>query len=467
MTSKKTLTILGILLLGLTSCKKYLDVKPYDLTIPTTVEEHMAILHTRLNKIDKGDNQPLIFSASQTLSWDLFADDFESALTKGNTVGLNQWVGFSQQGGNTTTYFKQLYEIIRDCNIVLAGMPNDGTDLSRNAFGTAYTMRGLAYLQLLRLYSPAFKAGEEQPGVPLIKEFDMEARPPRTTVQAVAQSIEQDLTKALTYHVDNADFLFTEDVTRGILVRLYFWTEQWDKVLTTAQPLLDKYPLLSGDAYKEMLSSVSQKGNVLIKVLQMSTSSQETERFEELKKIPVSARFVNLFPSADRDKDIRYKLSVDKKRIAKKSVFPGFRIAEVHLMATEAHYHLGQNEQALKMLNALRAARLTGVQPLTMQNLPDSWSDELITEDATGKPLTPLIRAILAERHKEFFMEGDRFFELKRNGSPEFWKAYNGAKYTTKKFMYCFPIPPEDIIHQPTLIQNEGYAEYTIGMPKA
>lgn len=29
--------------------------------------------------------------------------------------------------------------------------------------------------------------------------------------------------------------------------------------------------------------------------------------------------------------------------------------------------------------------------------------------------------AIMNERQKELFMEGDRWFELKRNGRPEFW----------------------------------------------
>lgn len=465
-TMKRIPILLCILIVGLTSCKKYLDVKPYDLTIPTTAEEHSALLQLHLDKIDRGNDQPLLFNASQTLNWDLFADNFESALTKGSP-NLRQWIGFTQQTTNTRTSFKYLYEIIRDCNIVISGMPNDGSDIARDASGTAYTMRGLAYYQLLRLYSPAFNSGEDQLGVPLVKEFDMEARPPRASFAQVAKSIEDDLNKALTYHVDNADYLFTEDVTRGILVRHYFWTEQWEKVIATAKPLLEKYPLLSGEAYKEMLTSVSKKGNVLIKVLQMSTSASEAERFADLKYIPVSAQFINLFPEEERDRDIRYELSIDKKRIAQKVVFPGFRMAEVHLMVAEAHYHLGQNDQALSMLNALRAARIADAKPLTLQDLPDTWSDRLITEDATGKPLTPLIRAILTERRKELFLEGDRFFELKRNGSPEFWKAYNGVKYTTKKFMYCYPIPPEDIVRQPDLIQNEGYPEYTIGMPKA
>lgn len=43
--------------------------------------------------------------------------------------------------------------------------------------------------------------------------------------------------------------------------------------------------------------------------------------------------------------------------------------------------------------------------------------------------------AILNERRKELYMEnGDRWYELKRNGRPEFWWGVSGVKYETLKF---------------------------------
>ena len=63
--------------------------------------------------------------------------------------------------------------------------------------------------------------------------------------------------------------------------------------------------------------------------------------------------------------------------------------------------------------------------------------------------------AILCERRKEFYIEGDRWFELKRNGRPEFWVANNGEKY-----LYTYPINKSDIDLYPGLvIQNPGYEE--------
>lgn len=83
--------------------------------------------------------------------------------------------------------------------------------------------------------------------------------------------------------------------------------------------------------------------------------------------------------------------------------------------------------------------------------------DALIRVDATGKPLTRLMAAIMNERQKELFMEGDRWFELKRNGRPEFWVAKDGQKYVCQKFMYTAPIHRNDLELVPGMQQNPGY----------
>ena len=52
-----------------------------------------------------------------------------------------------------------------------------------------------------------------------------------------------------------------------------------------------------------------------------------------------------------------------------------------------------------------------------------------------------------------------RKIELKRNGTPEFWTAYNGRKYTTLPYMYTWPIPESEIRINPAVRQNPGYTE--------
>ena len=53
-------------------------------------------------------------------------------------------------------------------------------------------------------------------------------------------------------------------------------------------------------------------------------------------------------------------------------------------------------------------------------------------------------------------MEGDRWYELKRNGRPQMYVISNTRKYTTYKYLYTFPINRNDI-ELGGLIQNDGY----------
>ena len=83
----------------------------------------------------------------------------------------------------------------------------------------------------------------------------------------------------------------------------------------------------------------------------------------------------------------------------------------------------------MSLLNELRRKRIEDVEDYTLRTLPEPDPGALITVDAAGKPLTPLISAILDERRKELYMEGDRWFELKRNGCPEWWVIQQSGKH--------------------------------------
>ena len=67
------------------------------------------------------------------------------------------------------------------------------------------------------------------------------------------------------------------------------------------------------------------------------------------------------------------------------------------------------------------------------------------------------MQAILEERRRELYMEGDRWYELKRNGRPEWWIISGGLKYTTRAYLYTAPILKADVDLNPDLKQNPGY----------
>lgn len=133
------------------------------------------------------------------------------------------------------------------------------------------------------------------------------------------------------------------------------------------------------------------------------------------------------------------------------------RLSEIVLMLAEAYYHKGDNDSALRWLNELRRNRIEDVSDLTMASLPAVRPDDRIVVDCQGKAVTPLLQAIFDERRKELYMEGDRWYELKRNGCPEWWVISNGLKYTTREYLYTSPISKSDVDLNPGLEQNPGY----------
>ena len=464
MKTKHILAGIGIVLF--TSCTDYLDIKPYGRTIPKTAEEFSALMHNHLNNIDSGEDEDIVGNSSALLEWDAACgDDFEVCLTETYGNILRNYVGDILGSLGCEITYQHLYETIRDCNIVLGEMEESGTEEADNVRATAYALRGVCYYQLLRIYCEPPVPGNfsAQLGVPLVMTFDMEEKPLRSSMQQTIDQIESDLENSLAYHMDEEVYRFTEDVVKGYLARLYFWTRQWSMALPIAQELLGKYPLLEGEAYETMMTtSYDLAGNQLLKAYR-TVSTQGSTGLESssttLQYRPVSTRFLDAFIGDEKKTDIRYRLWVNTKRQSVKTIFCGMRSAEFKLMEAECYYHLGQEDKALQSINDLRRHRISNYADQKMEDLTDVLPSEIIRQDAEGNALTPLMATILRERRKELFLEGDRFFEQKRNGRPEYWTAADGRKYTTLKYMYTYPIPIHDIEIIPGLVQNPGYTE--------
>lgn len=450
----------------LASCDDFLDIKPYGKAIPETTEEFQALLNNMLGEIDGNGSQSvgtsyMLFSNNDVTTYEEVVDNLETNITEmplgsmlrtyiGDIVGANVYA---------SSPYQMLYRAIGNCNIILDNY-EDGRDTQdgQDIVGTCYALRGVAYYQLLRMYCAPVGQENQELGVPIVTKFDMEARPNRSTMaETIAQS-EADLKRALDYHIQNEAYLFNDDVINAFLCRLYFWTGRWSEAKSLADSLLEKHPLLSGSAYKAMeTAQTGLVGNMLIRGDRLSTYSFDQVNIY-ISARPLSVRFLRLF--AEGNRDIRYGICVAKGRKNNKVLISSIRSAELALISMECAYHLGDTDEALRELNDFRDHRITDNVHYTMSSLPAVDTSELIKEDCEGNALTPLIQAILNERRKEMYMEnGDRFFELKRNGRPEFWIMKQGLKYTNYKFMYTFPIPPSDIMLQPDMVQNPGYTE--------
>lgn len=450
----------------LTACNDYLDIKPYGKTVPRSREEFKALIDNILDQMDKGSigGEQLFGNYSSAMTYEECADNLETNLTTypgGNY--LSHYIGDVLNGRQSS--YKTLYELIRTANITIDGYGNEAERQDSDLIGACYAIRGVAYYQLLRQFAAPAMTEDATLGVPVVTEFNMEAKPDRASYTETVAQAEADMKKALSYHISDEMYRFNDDAMKACLARLYHWTGQWQQAYDYAMEVVDHYPLLDSLAYRKMQEEqYGLQGNrIVMGNIFSGGGAGASSAMETIKNNrPISKRYLDLFPEGKRD--VRYAIAVGNKRRSLKYPFAGIRSAEMYLIAMEAKAQMGQaaentdmTKEAMQMLLALRRLRCPTRPVLALHPIPDT---ELIRQDATGKPLTPLMYNILKERRKEMYMEnGDRFFELKRNGRPEFWVAKKGMKYWTRKYMYTFPLPVEDFYVQPSLIQNPGYEE--------
>lgn len=446
------------LLVLLTGCKNYLDVQPQGKVIPETDEEFAALMHTQINNIEGGDDMFVIGNFESIMLNESFTDNLDANVRIGNLAA------YAGDKINTKQYnYKSYFEIIRDCNIILEHKEDISTDLAHEICAAAYALKGICYYNMIREYCPPYEPGNDnQLGLPLIDKFDMDAMPIRSSLKATVEYTIELLKKSASYKISDRKFLIEENAVNAYLAKLYFWTQDWDSCIEICRNLMskDEYKLASLEQYEQMIQSKNGWGQEIIVRSHINNNADidwyYTSYIKDFKTRPVSASLVKLFAD-DKENDVRYAVSFDKKRFNTKNLSGKVRGSEIVLMLAECYYHKGDNSNALEQLNYLRRNRIKGVSDLTVDNLPLPDNTQKITVDCSGRPVTPLLQAIFNERRKELYAEGDRWYELKRNGCPELWIINNGLKYVTYKYLYTAPIYKGDIDLNPGIIQNEGY----------
>lgn len=453
----KILMLFSLLIISLGSCESFLDLKPQGKTIPKTPEEYSAMIHQMIFDIENENGGFIMQGTTDIIDTEAISDNLDANIYLGQEM-IPFYVG---QRLNQTIYSK-LYQNIRNCNIILDGLGNDETDYGLKVRSAAHAIRGVCYYELIKHYCKAPLGGIwPELGMPIVDEFNMEARPIRSSYEKTVAFINDDFKTALSiYNLDDPVYMFTSDVVKAYQARLYFWTGQWQKVIDVASELLDSYPVLSRDDYSKMVLGNASFPNMIVRYKNvLSQNSQVSDRvYTALRNRPVSIDFINIFDS--RERDIRYIESINRHRNPIKLFIGAIRSEEMLLMAAESHYYLDGKSQAIELLNLLRSKRISDYEYITEQTIPSVTDNSVVMNDAMGRDLTPLARLIINERRKELFMEGNRFMDLKRLGSPESWVSRNGLAYTTKPFMYTWPIPSEDIELNPGIVQNEGYTEF-------
>lgn len=369
-----------------------------------------------------------------------------------------------------------IYKVIANANIVITapdnlpwGESNEATKVAnkiRDLKAQAYTVRALAFFDLLRLYGQKYAGGTK--GIPLTFTYDPNAFSERATLEQTEAQIESDFNQAealfneiartqgkeLKETVSTAEKTYvTAYALKALKIRYYLYKQCddcYDKVATLAQEIIDSglYSVIPANDFASSFSKPNS-ANSIFEVFVGLSGSLGSNCYDYLMnpkggygQIAVLPATLNLYETGDIRKNLfitdRGYLYITGKfaDLQGRSNIKVVRYEEVLLDAVEAYIHKSDS-RALTYYNQLRTQR--GLTAATSVSLAD----------------------LKNERRRELLGEGFRYWDLLRWGDPVPQTKADGSQAGTRtapNHLLAFPIPQNEIESSTSKVtQNEGY----------
>ena len=445
-----------VAILALSSCKKFLDLKPIDSpTEDNFYVDEKGLQGGLVSCYDALQDNGLYGNTLLSLT-EIRSDNMEDN-DQGASGGVRYQIeSFAERPDNTlvTEAWLASFKAIYRCNVILNRAPEIDIDTVRKKqiIGEASFLRGLNYFNTTRLWG-------KLPLITTPQTSDEARNNTRADTTAIYAQINADLTTAMNNlpetWPDPQRGRATSHAARGLLAKVYLYQKKYDLVVSTIQPLI----------------TAINAGTVVGLVPQPTTFPNATKTSRD---IIFSARFLlggigesasqnnrlrnvggnnavilpqSLFEPNDNRKALVAPTSAGGERPGKyngpqvnnevSTDIPIVRAAEAMLIYAEALNEIAYgNAMAFTALNAVRAN--AGITPLTAATL---------TTQASFRT------AVYKERRLELALECDRWFDIVRTGQMQ------TIFPLVAPFRKVYPVPQTEIqnITVQTGWQNDGY----------
>lgn len=440
----KTTLLLSILLLSISSCKKFLEETPNN------------ALPTESSITDANTARAAIIGAYDRLQ-EYYAANYPTlgTITTDNVVfngTLSQYLQLDQNAiptDNVITVaaYQGIYRAINSANSVIAYVPavtdpTLSTAEKDRILGEAYFIRALSYFDLARGWGGVQLQLEPTNDLNSLKGVK------RSTLDQTYDQVLADLIKAET--------LLTEDATTrnraqkstvfALRARLHLYRKQWADAESYATQVINNPKFALVKPYNAFFTTPFQSTE---SVLELAFSPNDRNTFWNLWYPSSAGGQYTLKPS----EALIAKLNNPAIGGSRKSLIAGtgnavygvlyntagtstdpaylIRIAELYLIRAEARAQLNKLTEAAADLNIIRARADV---PATAAN----------TQSA-------LLQAIEDENAVEFAFEAHRWFDLTRT------ERATAVLGLTDRNFWLFPLPLSDVQSDPDLTQNPGY----------
>ncbi len=477
---KKYIRLISILLvLGVTSCKEFLNVTPKNVISMEDLQSVKQALSGFLNGMPAdGDGysfeipRPPFGRLSEykammlyTSEWDLSTLALDNEGMTVEDVEQADW-----RSENTQGYWNKYYKPIGFMNLILyeAETASGDEDMRDYIMGEAYTMRAYCFFKLVQYFAPY---DNNELGIPVCLESydDFEnvdlSRKSQTAVyaQILSDLHEAEIRLARTPMRKEFNRMYDLPVVNRLLAEVYHFkalspaaeADDWENAILYASKETEGAELESNpDKLLDLFNPDNWNSKVSTNeaALRITTSSSDgMDNGALFRGLYISNDFVNThFPASEGDiRSDYYFMSVgDKIRLDKYAtyswyatfgnVFVGFRLSEAFLIQAEAMAMTDQLDKAKVILERFKEARYTGTYTIP------SDKEELLQD-------------IYRERRKEFVGEGDYvWMDMKRLGLKA-ERTIDGKTYTLNgagDYRYTFPIPTRELENNKFINQN-------------
>lgn len=472
-----------LLVLGVTSCKNFLNVTPKNVISMEDLQSIKQALSGFLNAMP-ADGEGQGFGTPRppfgrfydykammlyTSEWDLstLASDDEGMTAE--DVEQADW-----RAENTQGFWNRYYDPIGFMNLILheAETAAGEEDMRDYIMGEAYVMRAYCFFKLLQYFAPY---DNNELGIPMclnsyddFEDVDL-SRQPQTKIyaQILSDLHEAEIRLERTPMRSSFNRMYDTPIVNRLFAQVYHFkalspaaeSDDWNNAIVyaskeTRDAELESNPdKLFGLFNTWNWNSKVSTDEAALRIALTSAMCMSNE--ELLSRSYISGDFVNTHFSA-AEGDIRFdiyfmtgasgSIRLDKYATFSElatygNVFVGFRLAEVFLIQAEALAMTDQLGEAKVILERFKEARYTGTYT--------------IPSDKEG-----LLQDIYRERRKEFVGEGDYvWMDMKRLGMKA-ERTIDGKTYTLKgagDYRYTFPIPTSELENNKFLDQNLGW----------
>ncbi|TAE35105.1 MAG: RagB/SusD family nutrient uptake outer membrane protein [Sphingobacteriales bacterium] len=475
----KFIPILVFVVITALSCKKQLELTPEDTVIELT--NFKAINNALIGcyagfKADGYYNNPA--SSGSGSGWsalpDLMGDDMVETMQSLGNWRVAGEMKYKSDNGIVLDVFGSAYEVISRANNILQVIdPYIQDNLTKEKAqiikAQLLAIRAHAHFDLLRYFAVDFGRNSTNLGIPYVTKFNpvnpLANLPPRNTVKENYDAIFSDYNASLTLFREAGDVdenpirnYIDSTVVHAMLARVNYYTSNWAEAAKQAEIVLENNGLANESQFLAMYSADGEKNPPTELVWAIPSDNALTpgagingrspafrvteslyQKMNNLGGVYMDASIIN----SSAANSVGFRRRRLQKYASIKS-FKVFRAGEMVLIKAEAEQKLGNNVAALATLNELR----------TKRGLDEG------TETGSA-----LLDAILLLRRIELIGEGHRWFDLKRTtrnivrgecGTAQFSLSTTCTIDPSSK-AWVFPIPFNDKLVNPNLVQNPGY----------